>query len=403
VKNLSNENLKLWNKGFVMLLISNFLSAIGFNMIYTLIVDYTVNYLGGTLSLGGIIAGIFSITALLIRPFSGIIADYYNKKFVCQISMFFALLAILGYTFSPNPLILLIFRIIHGIAFSLNSTTSIALVSLLIPLTQIGEGMGYFGIGQIVAQIIGPVSGEIIARYYGYKSLFLTTALINVVAQIFLMLLPYKEANVSNKKAMYINFISVKNLIETEVVFFAFIGIIFSFGNGIVGSFLKIVCDNRKIEGFSLFFSVNALVLLLTRIFIGKLIDKNLSTVIIFISLLITSVSIFTLANFSSLYTLLIAAILKALGQSGQIALQTECIKRVDENKRGTASSTFYMGADIGQGVGPWIGGIISNKYGYEFTFVLTAIATLLFGFIFLLKQNFKSIISFLGRNGKVN
>lgn len=393
MKNSSRVISKVWNKGFIILLFTNFISAIGFNMIYTVIVDYTVHYLGGTIFIGGIIAGIFSITALLVRPFSGVIADYYNKKSICQVSMIFTLLSVLGYAFSPNPLILLIFRIIHGMAFSLNSTTSIALVSLLIPLNRIGEGIGYFGIGQIAAQIIGPVLSEIIIKYLGYKNLFLIIALITLIAEILLLFLPAKTNNIVKTNNTYL-IISIKSMIAREVLFFALIGSIFSFGNGIVGSFLRIVCDERNIEGYSLFFSVNAIVLLLTRLFIGKLIDKNGSTLIILMSLLITSVSIFLLANFSTINTLLLAAVLKAIGQSGQIALQTECIKRVDENKRGIASSTFYMGADIGQGFGPWIGGFISNKFNYEATFITTAIITLLFSFAFLINQYYKKIVS---------
>ena len=62
-----------------------------------------------------------------------------------------------------------------------------------------------------------------------------------------------------------------------------------------------------------------------------------------------------------SLSLVIIAAFFKALGLAGgQVSLQAECIRRVDEDRSGVAASTYYIGADIGNGIGPMVGGTIS-------------------------------------------
>ena len=72
----------------------------------------------------------------------------------------------------------------------------------------------------------------------------------------------------------------------------------------------------------------------------------------------------------TTMIAVLIAAVFKALGQgSGQISLQSACIKSVDEHHVGVASSTYYIGADIGNSVGPMLGGAISGALGYEAMF----------------------------------
>ena len=97
----SSKPSVIWNKNYIILLLVNLISAIGFNMVYTMIVDYTVNVLDGSLIMGGIIAGTFSITALFVRPFAGIIADNFNKKSVCFFAIILIITASSGYAFAP--------------------------------------------------------------------------------------------------------------------------------------------------------------------------------------------------------------------------------------------------------------------------------------------------------------
>ena len=66
---------------------------------------------------------------------------------------------------------------------------------------------------------------------------------------------------------------------------------------------------------------------------------------------------------------------MKAIGQgTGQLSLQSACIKKVDATRVGVATSTYYIGADIGQGLGPIIGGKVSELYSYKTMFYFVAI-----------------------------
>ena len=71
----------------------------------------------------------------------------------------------------------------------------------------------------------------------------------------------------------------------------------------------------------------------------------------------------------------MLAAVLKAVGQGGgQISLQSACIKKVDPERVGIATSTYYIGADIGQGLGPMLGGRLADNLGYEKMFYIMAV-----------------------------
>ena len=65
-----------------------------------------------------------------------------------------------------------------------------------------------------------------------------------------------------------------------------------------------------------------------------------------------------------------LAGAIKAVGHvGGQISLQSACVKKVDESRVGVASSTYYIGADIGNGLGPIWGGKVAELSGYSSSF----------------------------------
>ena len=67
------------NAGFLILIAVSLITALGFNMITTLISSYAVSF-GTELTAVGLISGIFSITALFFRPVGGFLSDFLKKK-----------------------------------------------------------------------------------------------------------------------------------------------------------------------------------------------------------------------------------------------------------------------------------------------------------------------------------
>ena len=360
-------------------------------MIMTLVSSYAVE-LGSKLTMAGTVAGIFSISALLSRPFSGYATDVYNKKTMCVLSTLLIGMAMLGYVISPNISTFFIMRIIHGLAFGVSGTANLALVSEYIPDENMGQGLGYFGLGQVMAQVVGPSIGIYIKDLYGYDMLFVIISILTFLAALILALCfkydaaPIVDKNIEEgEKHKKLTF---GNLISKECIIYALIGGLFSLGNGIVNSFLVLIGQERSIANISLFFSVNAIVLFLMRLTIGKVADKTKLIIMVNISLLFSAVSM-VLAGFTSVFAvMMVAAALKAIGQGGgQISLQSACIKKVSPVKVGVATSTFFIGADIGQGLGPIIGGKISDLFGYETMFTCVTALLLLAIVIFTIYE----------------
>ena len=61
--------------------------------------------------------------------------------------------------------------------------------------------------------------------------------------------------------------------------------------------------------------------------------------------------------------------------------MQAGCINRVGRERSGVATSTYFLGGDIAQGVGPMVGGFIlaqiAGIFGYQVLFCFCAVLML--------------------------
>jgi len=364
----------LWNARFVLLMCIGLISAMGFNMMMTIISLYAVS-VGAGLTVAGAIAGVFSLAALIVRPVGGFLTDIMNKKRLCMIATVSIALCSLGYAFSGSIPFLVILRLLHGAAFGISSSATVVLVSRCLPETRMAEGIGYYGLGQVIAQVCGPSLGLYIKDHLGYDTLFCLIAALSLLAASLYLFLDYSEKDGLGKNRFSISF---DKLIAVECLVYALVGGMFSLCNGVVNSFLLLAGEQRGIQGLGLFFSVSAAAIFVLRIVIGRFIDRADLTLVVNVSLAFGAASMLLIGIAPSLALILAAAVMKAVGHSAaQISLQTACINKVSPLRTGVAVSTFYIGADIGQGFGPILGGEISYLFGYKAMFITYAVLML--------------------------
>ena len=365
---------KLLNKNFLLLIALSLTTSLGYSMISTLVSSYAVSF-GAQISAAGVVAGIFSISALLCRPFGGFITDLMNKKWLCVLTTVSIALIMAAYSLCSNMWPLMAVRIFHGAVFGLNSTVNMALATEYIPEDRMGQGLGYYGLGQVLSQIIGPSIGSEIKNLFGYHTLFVTVSVITFLASV-LLILAFPYDNAARKKTQEASRprFTLNQLIAKECIFYALIAGLFSMSNGIVNSFLVLLGEEKGIANISLFFFTNAVMLFLLRLAAGRVTDRIKLLPIVNLSLITGALSMILIGKAPVLTVILAAAAIKAFGNvGGQISLQSACVKKVDAARIGVATSTYFIGADIGQGFGPVWGGKIAQTFGYPAVFYCMA------------------------------
>ena len=361
----------LWNKTYIMLLVLGVSSGSASQMVNPIVSKYAVS-LGTSLTLAGTLSAIMSMTSLFCRPFSGFASDRFNRKLLMIISTSVTALCVFSYSLTTNIAVFAVLRVIHGIAFAFMGVTNMAFAASFIPEDRLGEGMGYLSLGHLLPQALGPTIGLWLSEHYGYGASFYASAAMSVVSVLLMLNLPHLES--PKREPGERRKITLNSLISVKMLPYALLIALFSSGNGLINSYIALLGEDRGIANVGLFFTVYSVGLVLVRPVSGKLLDKKGVSVILYPAYVIAALGMVVLGAARSIWAIILSGAMKSIGQgSGTPSIQTHSIKTLGRENAGVASSTTFIGQDVGNAVAPIIGGAIATAHGYDTLFYLYA------------------------------
>lgn len=380
---------KLWNRNYILLLVLGFFSSSSFYMVTPTLSKYSVE-LGASLAVAGTLAGMMSITALIMRPIAAVASDRLNRKKLMIIATTVIGLSVLGYSISTNMVMLFIFRIIHGSAFAISGTANMSFATNFIPDDKMGSGLGYLTLGNIVAGAFGPTVGLELGSAVGYRYVYIISGVLALIAAAGMLMIPYNHVVSDEQKKRKI---VLSDLIEPSLIPYAFLIGMFSLANGLTTSFLALLGDNRGIANVSLFFTAHSIGMLAIRPIAGPITDKKGIGFVLYPSYVLVALAMFMVAGAQSFGVILAAGFIKALGQgTGQPSIQAHAVQRLGKARSGVAISTCYIGQDMCQGIGPTIGGAVASSFGYGTMFAASGVLLLMcMALFFFLRRYEKS------------
>ncbi|PKR85261.1 MFS transporter [Heyndrickxia camelliae] len=383
---------KIWTKDFILILFANFFIFLGFQMTLPTIPLF-VEKLGGNDQLIGYVVGIFTFSALLLRPFAGNLLETRGRGLVYMFGLAIFVLSVGSFGFLMSIALLFLMRVIQGVGWGFSTTASGTIATDLIPASRRGEGMGYFGLSGNLALAFGPSLGLALAHpdTLSFKYFFLICAGLGLVALLLSSRVKFKKvekkAEVTKRKLDVFE----KNALRPSILLF-FITITF----GGIASFLPLYTAERHIEGIQLYFLVYALALMATRTFAGQLYDRKGHQAVFIPGTILILAAMILLAWLPNSTVLFIAAALYGLGfGSVQPALQAWAIEKSPMNRRGMANATFFSFFDLGVGLGAMVFGQIGHLFGYSSIYKTAAISvfiSMLLYVFFLLRERIRLV-----------
>ena len=381
---------KLLNRGYISLFLINLIVSVSFSMVSTTVFLY-VTEIGATAAVAGSVVGILSIASLCMRPFTGILSDRMERRRLLMLSQLVIALAMLGCSFSRSVPLLMFFRILHGIGFSVATTVTMAFVAMTIPRDRMTQGMGYFALGQTAATAVAPGIGLYLGEHFGYASTLRSASLILVcaAAMTFLCLDRTQMLSAGGGQARPVR---LADMFSLSLLPLCILSCITAGATGIENSYIAVFGREVGIGNVGWYFSIAAVALLLARVFGGRLTDRYekpmmtggyLVMVLAFLILGLFPQN----ADMGLMVALLAtAAACKSLGLGiVQPALQASCIRRAPEERRGIASSMYYLGTDVGQALAPVLGGVIMGIAGIRTIFLVYLVPLLSAVLIYLM------------------
>ena len=113
-------------------------------------------YRGETAALAGIGAAAFSAAAAVSRIVFGPFADVRGRVIVITIGSVILLAGTAGAAVFSDLNLFVLWRLLQGAGFAAVTTAAATAAADVLPAERLGEGIGYYGLGQAIAMSIGP-------------------------------------------------------------------------------------------------------------------------------------------------------------------------------------------------------------------------------------------------------
>ncbi len=397
-----NQNkVKLWNKNFIFIIVINFLVFLNHLMILSTF-PFFVEYLGYSDSISGACATIFSLVAVISRPFVGWMLDNGKRKAILLIGIIGMALMPMGYLLVYTAIsaiaLTIIMRMLHGAFLACSNTSTATIASDIIPKQRFSEGMGMFGMATALATACAPAIGEALMNK-GFDVLFIVSTAVMVVSLILYAFLKTPKIEFEKKP------LSFKGLIDKSALPASAVALIFLLTYGALENYiLKFAesSDDISISG-GLYFTMMAVVLFLTRITIGKVADKKGEEIFVYTCNAAMLIALLLLGFAPNDVTFIISALLSGYAFGGvEPSLQAMAVSIAPPSQRGAANSTFLCAYDIGIGLGGGIAGVLIDLVSYNKMFVIISVANILSVIIYVIwGRKHPSSITYKIKQGK--
>lgn len=369
------HEVKLWNSNYLKVWSANFMIFFSFMLLTPLLPLYLADTFHADKEMIGIVLSGYTLTALLIRPFSGYLVDTFPRRTVLLVSYFLFAVLFAGYLAAGSLLLFAVVRTLHGAPFGASTVSnSTVAIDVLHPKRR-AEGIGYYGLSNNIATAIGPTIALVI---YGacksYNVLFwiaLVVAFVGLWINSTLELKP--RPKVHNKPPMSLDRFVLKKGWSPGLCMIGF-----AVSYGILSTYLAIYGKEELgiTEGSGLFFMLLSIGLILSRLAGGRTLSRGLihQNAAIGVSIALVGYALFAWVH--SAWGFYGAALIIGLGNGHLFpAFQTMFLNLASNDQRGTANSTFLVSWDIGIGIGIILGGSIAEHHGYHAAFWTAAAA----------------------------
>nr|WP_207627674.1 MFS transporter [Bacillus sp. MM2020_4] len=369
---------KLWTKDFIIVSTINFLINLIFYLLIVIIGKYAVDQFHASTSQAGLVTGIFIIGSLIGRLFTGRFIESLGRKKTLYIGLLFFILTTLLYLLNMNISVLLITRLLHGIAAGIVGTATGTIAAQIIPATRKAEGIGYFSMSAALSTAIGPFIGLYMTQHTNFQTIFIFSVALSVVSFItsIFVYVPALEgiAQVSGHKGF-----KLSHFIEPKALPISIVTLVIAFCYSSVLSYINFYAiELNLVSTASFFFLVYAIAVLLSRPFTGRLMDVKGANYVMYPAFIILAGGMVILSSVNTGITLLIAGALIGLGFGNiQSSTQAVAVKLTPPHRMGLATSTFFIFLDAGLGFGPYLLGFIIPVTGYSKLYVILGVVTL--------------------------
>jgi MFS family permease len=363
---------KILTRDFVLSFFAQFASSSIFYILIPTLPIY-LSRMGAKEAEIGVLVGALSVSSLVLRPLVGrALLRIPERSFMITGAFFYASSSI-AYLFAPPFWPLLAIRIFQGIGLAFFTTASFTLVANMTPDSNRGQVIGYFYLSINFAFALAPYFGMLIINQLSssinFKVLFLVCAGLSLCCLFITLKLKkmaaFPMANLSPQKQPFLS----REALPPSIIAF-----LIAITWGALTAFFPLYALSQGVDNPGFFFAAFAIILILGRVFGGKLIDLYSREKIILPCCTTYIISMTILAFSKTLPMFILVAVIWGIGNAFFWPSLVAYVLERAGSSRGPAIGTFTAIGDLGIFLGPVIMGIVLRFTNYPVMFLCLAL-----------------------------
>ena len=332
---------------------------------------FRIQELGGSTFASGLFLGFLTYASAASAPVTGAIADRFGRRRTLIIASSVILLCAIGYGVTASYPVMLALVLVHGVFWSGLLSASAAYLTHLLPERRRAEGIGYWGLSSVAAIAVAPPIAFWIMQYGGWRWICISCGTLNLLMGAIAYALP--EDRVETQRDLSLPSIRPA-LVEWRVLVLSLTLFLYSFGYGAITSFSAMYADALGVSPKSIYLTMLAIVILLTRPLSGMLADRIGYRRVFMPCLVLIAAGLTLLSAASGLRSLIASAIVFGIGFGTAYPVFVAYVMRdVSAARRGAAFGAILAAFDTGIGTGSTTAGWLIERVGFSTAFGVAA------------------------------
>ena len=385
----NTQQPKLWTPVFVVIILialCAFVVGQGLNAGSTVY----INRLGGGATLAGVGAGVFSAAAGVARVIGGPLADLRGRLITMAIGAVVLVVGVLGMAITANPDLFLLWRFLQGVGFAFVTTTAATAAADVLPVERLGEGIGYYGLGQALAMSFGPALAITLVAFDPPEMLYWGLGVPAVLALVACVFCRYeKHPDTLPETATYRTIAKqregkpkekprfIDSILEPGALRGAIPIMVISPAMGFAIFFSGLLGTSLGVGNAGIFYTLSAVTMIVVRLASKSFMDRVPAIKIHAVAVLggVIGFGLLIAAAAADVDPLVRSVLFYGAGLPYGLCPglaipvnQTVAVKNSSAERWGAANGLFLLLVDVGIGVAATLWGVTNDMFGFVFT-----------------------------------
>ncbi|GAA1819071.1 MFS transporter [Agromyces neolithicus] len=354
---------RLFTPAFITLGIAELCYFTAFGVALFALPLYVTGPIGGDAAAAGLAVGAFALSALVLRPIAGRLADRFGRLPLLFGGALLAAASLALLLVAESLPVVVALRLLAGVAEAAFFVAGFAALADLAPEARMGEALSYNSLGLYLGISLGPLLGAALVDLAGFGLAWTAAAVLALLAASLTLLVGETRTEAPADDAE-------RHLIHRPAIpiVLGFLAALIAMGGFLAFASLDATQLGFDNAGLALF--VYGAVVVVCRIAFARVPDKVPSLALGTAALVVIGVGLIIAASLRSPVGLLMGAAVLAVGVAFSTpAFFSAIFATATPSQRGVASGTASAVIDLGLGLGPIALGLVADGFGIPWAF----------------------------------